>query len=153
MRLFRIHGTKEVDYSTIVMADSPEQAQDIADAMETTELTHWDTWDICSSWEANGGESFDIYDIDDTTGNTMRKIKKITDHELASLLRKYGAIDNYTKEGNTNKWQDNDGRLIAIAFYDNSRCLTQVYLPDYVIWDVDTVIKEITPKKNRSKAS
>ena len=150
MKMFRLYATKEIDYSMIVMANSEEQAKDIADTMETTE---WETWDHMTGWQENGGESFTIYDIDDLQDAAMQKIKKISDHELAALLRKYKAIDNYKKEGNTNKWCDDDGRLIAIAFYDNSKCLRQVYLPDYVIYQGKPVIKENSPKKSRRAQS
>jgi hypothetical protein len=83
----------------------------------------------------------------------MRKIRHITDHELAKLLRDNGAINNFKKEGNTNTWRNDDGKLIAIAFYDNAKCIRQVYLPDYVKYTEKPLINTMYTKKNRRTSS
>jgi hypothetical protein len=83
----------------------------------------------------------------------MRKIRHITDHELAKLLRDNGAINNFKKEGNTNTWRNDDGKLIAIAFYDNAKCIRQVYLPDYVKYTEKPLIKTNAKNKIEEQSS
>jgi len=68
----------------------------------------------------------------------MQRIKNINDHQLAKLLRENGAIDNFTHAGNTCRWFDKNERLVAIAFYDNSKCIRQVFLPDYIKYEEDS---------------
>lgn len=103
-------------------------------------------------WNMHGGEAEYFTEAEQITGveeyqkecPTMKKIKNINDHQFAKLLRDNGAIDNFThgdgSDGaeNTCRWFDKNERLVAIAFYDNSKCIRQVFLPDYIKYEEDS---------------
>lgn len=52
-----------------------------------------------------------------------------SDHDFAAYLRREGAINNYTSEGNSVRWTRDDGSLAAVAIYDNANCTRRIYVP------------------------
>ena len=47
----------------------------------------------------------------------------MTDHEFAAYLRKYGALHNFTHDGDNVVWRDGKGDIVASVQYDSARCI------------------------------
>ena len=67
----------------------------------------------------------------------MRRVR-LTKKELTAILKHYDAVKGITT-GLSTTYKDNVGLLIAVAFYDYSGELKQVFIPDYVVEKCPTI--------------
>ena len=56
--------------------------------------------------------------------------KKISDLDFAAWLTKRRAVDNYQHHGNSVTWYNPDGKVVAVAFYDNQKLRRETWLAE-----------------------
>ena len=56
--------------------------------------------------------------------------KDMGDHEFARWLTKRKATDNFKHRGKSASWRNPDGKVVAVAFYDNQKLRRETWLAE-----------------------